>query len=133
MNIEAILRTHPQPTGIDREPLVRCIDACLECGPTCTGCADASLAEADVQDLVRCIRLCLDCAESCETTARILIRQTTPDLGVVRAAVEACAAACHASGQECERHAAHHEHCRLCAEACRRCEQACKNLLAALA
>ena len=55
---------------------------------------------------------------------RILIRETAPDLGVVRAAIEACAAACRACGDECERHASHHEHCRICADVCRRCKQA---------
>jgi Domain of Unknown Function (DUF326) len=41
-------------------------------------------------------------------------------------------AACRSCGDECERHAAMHEHCRVCAEACRRCEQACNELLAAM-
>jgi len=47
--------------------------------------------------------------------------------------IEACAAACRACGDECARHAAHHEHCRLCAEACRRCDKACEDLLATIA
>jgi hypothetical protein len=46
--------------------------------------------------------------------------------------LEACAATCKSSGDECERHAHLHEHCRVCAEACRRCEQACRELLAAM-
>jgi len=33
---------------------------------------------------------------------------------------------------ECEQHAGHHEHCRVCAHACRRCELACRDLLAAM-
>ena len=45
---------------------------------------------------------------------------------------EACAAACRACGDECERHAQHHEHCRVCAESCRRCEEGCNRLLQAL-
>jgi hypothetical protein len=44
--------------------------------------------------------------------------------------LEACSAACLASAEECERHAAHHEHCRVCAEVCRRCKKACDDLLA---
>ena len=40
--------------------------------------------------------------------------------------------ACRACGDECEKHAAHHEHCRLCAEVCRRCEQACRDLAATI-
>jgi hypothetical protein len=41
--------------------------------------------------------------------------------------------ACRACADECEKHAAHHEHCRLCAEVCRRCDQACRELVAAIA
>ncbi len=37
------------------------------------------------------------------------------------------------AGDECEKHAQMHEHCRVCAEACRRCESACADLFAALA
>ena len=80
--------------------------------------------------MVRCIRLNLDCADACDATGRILTRQTAADVGVLRAVIQACAAACRAGGDECERHAEHHEHCRVCAGACRRCEQACNDLLA---
>jgi hypothetical protein len=37
--------------------------------------------------------------------------------------------ACQVCGEECERHADDHEHCRIYAEACRRCEEACMDLL----
>jgi hypothetical protein len=131
VTIDEVIKAHPQPTSLDHDLLLRCIDECLDCGPACTGCADASLAEDDVQDLIRCIRLCLDCADACDSTSRILIRQTTPDRATQRATIAGCAAACRAAAEECERHAAHHEHCRLCAEACHRCEQACEDLLAA--
>jgi hypothetical protein len=132
VTFQDVIKTHPQPTGVDLDVLVRCIEECLDCGASCTSCADSDLAEDDVREMVRCIRLCLDCADACDATARIAIRQTAPDLGVLRAVVEACAAACRASGDECERHADHHEHCRICAEVCRRCEQACNDLVAAL-
>jgi hypothetical protein len=128
-----VINTHPQPTSIDRDALLRCIEDCLDCSASCTSCADADLAESDVREMVRCIRLCLDCADACDATARIVTRQTEPDLRVLRGMVEACAVACLASGDECERHAAHHEHCRICTEVCRRCEQSCKDLLAAIA
>jgi Domain of Unknown Function (DUF326) len=131
MTVREILAAHPRPTSLDRDVVLRCIDACVESAASCTACADASLGEDDVEEMVRCIRLCLDCADICETTGRVVIRQTEADLGVVRATVEACATACRASAEECDRHAAHHEHCRLCAEVCRRCEQACNDLIAA--
>ena len=132
MRFEEVIGAHPRPIDLDREALLQCVNECLDCGASCTGCADASLSEDDVQDMVRCIRLCLDCAGACHTTARVVIRQTQPDLAVIRATVKACAAACSACAEECERHAAHHEHCRVCAEVCRSCKQACDDLLAAL-
>jgi hypothetical protein len=56
-------------------------------------------------------------------------RQSKADLDLVRAA---CSLACSKSAEECERHAAHHEHCRLCADVCRRCKRACDALIAAI-
>jgi hypothetical protein len=132
VTVGEIIQTHPQPTSLDRAVLIRCIDECSDCAVSCTSCADADLAEPDVQELVRCIRLCLDCSDICTTTGRIATRQTAADVGVLRTSVEACATACRVCGDECERHAPHHEHCRLCAEDCRRCEEACRALLAAL-
>jgi hypothetical protein len=46
--------------------------------------------------------------------------------------LRACVAICTSCGDECERHARHYEHCRVCEQACRRCEQACRELLDAL-
>src|SRR5436189_189262 len=101
-----MIKTHPQPSSLDRDALLRCIEDCIDCAATCTSCADACLGEKDLQELVRCIRLCLDCADACEAAGRIVTRQTALDLGVVRAAIEACAAACRACGEECEHDAA---------------------------
>jgi hypothetical protein len=132
MTVREVIATHPRPTSLDRDALLRCIDECFDCAATCTSCADACLGEPDVQELVRCVRTCLDCADACDATGRIVTRQTEPDAGVLRAEVQACAVVCAASAQECEKHAAHHEHCRICAEVCRRCEQACNDLLATM-
>jgi len=132
MTIRDMLAAHPRPSAPDRDLLVRCIEECIDCAATCTSCADADLAEPEVLEMVRCIRLCLDCADACDATRNIVIRQTEPDLGVLRAEIDACAVACRACAEECDKHAAHHEHCRICAEVCRRCERACRDLLAAI-
>jgi hypothetical protein len=52
-------------------------------------------------------------------------RQASYDANVTRPLLEACVAICKSCGDECERHARHHEHCRVC-------EQACRQLLDAL-
>ena len=120
MQVQAMISTHPDVRGNTNEALIRCIEACYSCAQTCTSCADACLAEEMVADLRQCIRLNLDCADVCEATGRLISRQTEPDWSLLRAQLEACVAACQVCGAECERHAGHHEHCRVCAEACRR-------------
>jgi hypothetical protein len=132
MTFEQIFDLHPKPTTWDRSAVLRCIRECIDCAASCTACADASLSEDDLPTLVRCIRLDLDCADVCDDTRSTLLRQTEPDLRVVRAVIQACSVACLACAEECERHAAHHEHCRLCAEVCRRCKAVCDDLLATL-
>jgi hypothetical protein len=132
MSVREIIERHPRPVSLDRDLLLRCIDECLDCAATCNACADACLGEPDVGELVRCVRLNLDCADVCGAVSRMLSRQTEMDLGAVRAALEACIVMCRVCGDECERHAAHHDHCRVCAELCRRCEQVCRDLLASI-
>jgi hypothetical protein len=130
---EQILETHPRGGAIEAGALLTCIEACFDCAQSCTACADADLGENDVGMLIRCIRLCLDCGDVCTTTGQILSRQTEFEPELARFVVEACAQACRVCGKECERHADHHEHCRVCADVCRRCEQACDDILSILA
>jgi hypothetical protein len=130
MTFREIVDLHPQPSSAFREALLRCAEECLDCAASCTACADASLSERDSQELTRVIRLCLDCADVCEATSRIAIRQTAPDIRLIRAVVEGCAADCLSCAEESDRHANHHEHCRICAEVCRRCKDACDAVLA---
>ena len=107
--------------------------ALARCVAHCEYCSDACLYEEDVKMMVPCIRLDLDCADICGVTGRVLTRQTATPREVVRAQLQACLAACRACGDECQKHAGHHQHCAVCAEACHRCEAACQALLDALA
>jgi hypothetical protein len=132
MKTAAMLETYPATMNVDRELVARVIDTLVECSQACTACADACLSEEMVADLRTCIRTDLDCADLCDTTARVLSRHTGYDANLTRAVLEACAVACRACADECERHAGMHEHCRVCAEACRACEAACAELLAAM-
>jgi hypothetical protein len=126
MHVEQIIATHPQARGRPDAALIRCIEECYDCAQTCTACADACLGEEMVRDLVQCVRTCQDCADLCLTTGAIATRRTGSNEATVRAVLDACAVACRLCGDECETHAAHHEHCRICADACDRCEQACR-------
>ena len=127
-----MLETYPQSINLDRQKLAATIDALIACGQACTACADACLSEEMVADLTKCIRTNLDCADICATTARVLSRHTGYDANISRTLLEACIMACKSCGDECARHAEHHDHCRICADACRHCEQACRDLLASM-
>jgi hypothetical protein len=127
-----LLDTYPGTFNVDGAVLADASDAVNDCAQACTSCADDSLAEQDITALVKVIRLDLDCADVCTATVRVLSRQTEYDANLTRSLLETCVTSCKSCGDECERHAAMHEHCRVCAEACRRCEQACRQLLAAM-
>lgn len=127
-HLQEMLRSRKrQPATM--EVIRRCIEACFDCAQACTACADACLDEDDVAALRGSIRLCLDCTDMCEATGRIVSRLTGLNRALAEGALNACADACRASAEECERHAAMHAYCRVCAEACRRCEQACQDVL----
>jgi len=127
-----LLDTYPASAGADTGVLAATIDALSDCAQACTADVDADLSEQNVAEMVTCIRLCLDCTDVCTATVGIISRPAACDANVTRPLLEACVASCKGCGDECERHARMHGHCRVCAEACRRCEQACREFLAAL-
>jgi hypothetical protein len=127
-----MLDTYPRTVNVAAALLAATIDALNDCAQACIADIDADLSEPNVTEMVKCIRLCLDCADICTATAGVTSRQAEYDANVSRPLLEACVATCKSCGDECERHARMHEHCRVCAEACRRCEQACRELLDAM-
>jgi hypothetical protein len=129
LHVAKMLGTHPTGSGAVTPALRLCMSACLDCGQTCTICADACTAEQDSRSLVRCIGLNLDCAAICRSAADVLSRQTSSDSRLHRSILETCELASRACAEECEKHGKHMEHCRVCAEACRACEQACRQRL----
>jgi hypothetical protein len=127
MQVQQMISTHPHVRGGTNDALIRCIEACYECAQTCTSCADACLGEEMVRDLTQCIRLNLDCADVCFVTGTVASRRTGSDEIIIKRLIEACAEACRLCGEECRKHASHHEHCRVCADSCQRCEDACRS------
>ena len=126
-----MLDSYPRTFNLDANMLAAAIDALSDCAQACTADVDADLSEQDLAEMVKCIRLCLDCVDVCTATAGVTSRLAEYDANVIRPLLEACVAICKSCGDECERHARHQVHCRVCAEACRRCERACRELLAA--
>ena len=124
-----ILSSSIGKSPLDSALLGDALDALNDCIQACIADTDADLSEKDLADMVTCVRLCLHCTDVCAATAGVLSRPAEYDPNVVRPLLESCVAICKSCGDECERHARHHEHCRICAEACRRCESACRKLL----
>jgi hypothetical protein len=126
-----MLGTVPRDVKVEAnaDALAAAIDALQECAQACSADIDADLSEPNLTEMVACIRLCQDCVDVCTAAAAVLSRPAAPDARVVQALLDASVAACAGCGAECQRHAAMHEHCRVCAEACLRCELACRNLI----
>ena len=132
MNVADLINAHPNKPTRHMNVIVACVKACYGCSESCIICADACLSEERLKELVRCIRTDLDCAAICEVTGQLVARQTETDVRILRKQLEACVVGCRICGEECEKHARMHDHCRLCAESCRACEQACSDVLAIL-
>ena len=127
-----MLDSYPRTFNLDAGVLAATIDALSDCAQACAADADADLSEQNLAEMVKCIRLCLDCLDVCTAAIGVTSRLAEYDANVIRPMLEACVAICKSCGDECERHAQHHAHCRVCAEAYRRCEQACREFLAAM-
>ena len=127
-----LLDTYQGAVTADASVLAAAIDALSDCAQACDADADADLGEQNLTEMVKGIRLCLDCADVCTATIGPLSRQADYDANVTRPLLEACVAICTSCGDECERHARHYEHCRVCEQACRVCERACRELLGVL-
>jgi hypothetical protein len=132
MQTREMLAEHPDVKGSVNDALIAAIEQMYACAQTCTSCADACLAEPMVAELRQCIRLNLDCADVCAATGVLANRRTGSNEEVIRRMLEACVAACRICGEECRRHAASHEHCRICADACQACGRACQQALATM-
>jgi hypothetical protein len=124
-----MLDTVPGDVPLSIDDIAAAIDASLRCVQSCTSCADADLAEDDVQEMRTCIALCLNCAAVCDITARLLSRTAHWDQFVVHRLLQACVRVCAECAEECARHAHHHRHCAICEKTCRECERACQVLL----
>jgi len=124
-----MLETSPTNVPCGVADVAAAIDACLSCVQVCTTCADADLAEEDVDELRTCIALDLRCADVCDLTARVLSRPAHWDQFVVHRLLQACVRTCTSCADECARHAAHHRHCAICEKSCRACAHACNALL----
>lgn len=131
-NIGDVLQHLPHELSVDQALLANCLAALQECASVCNICADACPHERQVHELRSCIALNHDCVAVCLATAQLLGRQGSMSAELLSGQLRACASTCYACSQECSRHAAHMEHCRICADVCRECANACEQLLDAV-
>jgi hypothetical protein len=113
---------------LDLRALAAAVDALEEVERVSTICAAEMVAgHHDVCDAVRAD---LDAVDVTHATRLVLTRGG--DAALTRPLLEAAVLACERSGAECERHARHYPHCRICARVSRRAVEACRALLAVL-
>jgi hypothetical protein len=101
--------------------LQACIDACNAAADAAERCAIACLAAPNPAEMSRCIQLDIDAAQLSRLVSSFLAR----DSENAKLLCEDCAEVLDRCAGECDGHAAHHEHCRMCAEACRLAMTAC--------
>ena len=130
--VHQMFASHPNPASDAGDEAFALVQATAECAAVCTTCADACLEEDDPAALRACIRTSLDCAGICAVTGRLIARPGEQDKNTLSAQLEACAVACRACADECDRHGSAMKHCRICAEACRACANACDRMKQAL-
>ncbi|HYQ69481.1 hypothetical protein [Actinophytocola sp.] len=95
-----------------------------------TACAVAMTAGGG--GVLSATRAALDAADTAATAGRVLARGEGADLTVVKAVLEAAAAAAERSAQECGAHAEHSEHCRIHSESAGRAAELLRSQLSSL-
>ncbi|MEU6389216.1 hypothetical protein [Streptomyces sp. NPDC046939] len=118
--------------SVDSDVLARTVHALSACAQASSACAAGMLADKDADSLREAITQNLDCADVTHTTVQLLLRGDDAQRPLIGAQLAACLIACREARDVCGRHAAHREHCRLCAEAAGQATEACENLGAAL-
>ncbi|MDX1621904.1 MAG: hypothetical protein R3320_12980 [Nitriliruptorales bacterium] len=129
MGHKAIIENANVKLAVDADTLGRAIHTFQECAAACTACADACLAEDNVEQMRNCITLDNVCAEICEATAAVMSRIAYGNYDVLKAQLQAAVEATRACGDECRSHADMHEHCRVCADQCEETERVARELL----
>ncbi len=128
--IRDMIDAHPAAIADGKRDTWACaIETCLDSGQASAACADACLAEGNVEQLRSVIRSDLDTSDICFATAKILSRFTARKSSLLHTQVAACLRTVQNCEGECNNHAKMHEHCRICADSCRTCENALSALL----
>lgn len=109
--------------------LTDAIESCLNCSQVCTACSDACLGEKEVEQFRSVIRSTNDSSDLCFATASILSRLNNSNPRTLRSLITACINQVQYTGMQCNEHAQHHEHCRVCSDTCRACENALSEYL----
>lgn len=128
--IMEMINRHPQNIQEPRKTsLSNAIESCLNCAQVCAACSDACLGEREVERFRSVIRSTNDSNDLCSAVANILSRLNDQNPRILRSLITACIQQVQHTGIQCNEHAQHHEHCRVCSETCRACENALSEYL----
>lgn len=125
-----MLQARPDERGVDHAVLAEALDALNDVALAATNCADSCLLVEP--PAITCVQACSDAADVAAVTARVLSR-TGPTVEGSRRLLDAAAMVLSECAEQCEEHAAHHQHCRVCADACHRAQRAVAQLQAEVA
>jgi hypothetical protein len=125
-----ILQSVTVEPAFNLEELATVIQALADLDRDSTACAVAMASGGGA--VGSATRAALDAADIAATTARVLARGESADLGVVKSVLTAAATAAERSAQECGAHADHSDHCRIHAESAGRAAELVRAQLSSL-
>ncbi len=120
MSIKEMIQDHPAVGDDYNEALGEAVKHAMYGAAIINSCADACLAESNVEDRRECVRRCLDASDACTAFYRMASRRTGGNVPAIKAIAEATIVAC----EQCL------EHCRMHDDAhCKRCSTMCEEII----
>jgi hypothetical protein len=103
-----------------------CIQNCLDCYRACLATVPHCLTRGGEHASQAHITMLLECAELCQTSARLMLIQST----IHGEVCGVCATACERCAEDCQRMGAGDAKMLNCADVCSRCAKTCDSMSA---
>ena len=116
MSIKEMIQDHPAVGSDYNDALGEAVKHAMYGAAIMNSCADACLAEGDIEERRECVRHCLDASDACTAFYRMASRRTGGNVPTIKAIAEATIMACEQCHEHCNKH--DDAHCKRCATMC---------------
>lgn len=116
MSIKEMIQDHPAVGSDYNDALGEAVKHAMYGAAIMNSCADACLAEGDIEERRECVRRCLDASDACTAFYRMASRRTGGNVPAIKAIAEAAIVTCEQCYEHCNKH--NDAHCKRCATMC---------------